>query len=358
MERREFLRGSGAGVAAAGLLATPAWAQAKTYSWKLVTSWPPKFPIYIDGLERMARLIDQQSGGRMKIQVYGAGELVPAFGVFDAVSQGTVEMGHSFAAFWAGKVPAAQFFASVPFGFNAQQFNTWVTAGDGLKLWEDLYRPHNLVPFPAGNTGVTAAGWFKRKISSAADLKGLKMRITGLGGKVLAKAGGTIVLLAPGEIYTSLERGVVDAAEFIGPVHDVRLGFHNAARHYYWPGWHEPAACNELMINARAWDGLSEDLRAIVRAAVSDYDHWALAQFEAQNAQVLAQLAANPKVEILSLPDDVLRELRKLSRATLEEEAAKDPAVKRVYEAYLQFGARMEPWSKVTEEAYLRALRL
>lgn len=358
MDRRGFLQGAGTGAAATSLLGTPAFAQGRTLSWRLVTSWPPKFPIYIDGLERMARIIEQQSHGRLKIQVFGAGELVPAFGVFDAVSQGTVEMGHAFAAFWAGKVPGAQFFASVPFGFTAQQFNAWIYGTDALKLWEEMYKPFNLVPFPAGNTGVTAAGWFKRKIASMADLRGLKMRITGLGGKVLAKAGGTVTLIAPGEIYTALERGVIDAAEFIGPLHDLRLGLPNAARYYYWPGWHEPSACNELTINLKAWESLSEDLRAMVRAAVADYDHWALAQFEAQNAQVLAQIAANPKVEIVVFPDEVLRELRKLSRATIEEEVAKDAAAKKVHEAYLRFQARMEPWSRISEEAYLRAQRV
>jgi TRAP-type mannitol/chloroaromatic compound transport system substrate-binding protein len=358
MNRRAFLGQVGAGASATGALAsTRAWAQPRTFNWRLVTSYPPGFPIYMDGPERMAKLIEEQSQGRIKIKVFAAGELLPALGVFDAVSQGTVEMGASFASFWAGRIPAAQIFGAIPFGFNAQQFNAWLFGGEGLKLWQDLYKPYNVLPLPGGNTGVTAAGWFRRKINSVADLKGLKMRIPGLGGKVMAKAGATVSLLAPGEIYPALERGVIDAAEFVGPLHDVRLGLHNAARYYYFPGWHEPGAVNELLVNLKVWESLPGDLKRIVQGAAADYNNWSLSQFEARNADAFAQLATNPKVEILTLSDEVLRELRQLSKAVMEEEAAKDVALKRIYDDFLKFQAKILSWGRISEEAYYRALR-
>ena len=189
-------------------------ASRKTVNWKMATTWPPHFPMLGEGADKIAQLVNDMSGGKFKISVYGGGELVPPLGVFDAVSQGTVEMGHGAAYYWAGKVPAAQFFAAVPFGFNAQSQNAWINSGGGLALWEEIYKPFNLKPYTAGNTGVQMGGWFNKEINTIKDLKGLKMRIPGLGGKVLAKAGGNAILVAGGEIYTNLDRGVIDATDW------------------------------------------------------------------------------------------------------------------------------------------------
>ncbi|MBU1343152.1 MAG: TRAP transporter substrate-binding protein DctP, partial [Proteobacteria bacterium] len=294
--RRKFIKNVGIGAAAlgtaglAGVLssckgqkqeeqAVKEAPKAKTIEWKMVTTWPPHFPMLGEGADKIAQWVDEMSDGRLKISVYGGGELVPPLGVFDAVSEGTVQMGHGAAYYWAGKAPAAQFFAAVPFGFNAQSLNAWLYSGGGMQIWEELYAQFNLKPFVAGNTGVQMGGWFNKEINTMEDLKGLKMRIPGLGGKVLAKAGGNAVLVAGGEIYTNLERGVIDATEWVGPFHDLKLGFHKAAKYYYYPGWHELGTGLEAMVNLDAWNTLPNDLKAIVEAATYKSNMWMLSEF-------------------------------------------------------------------------------
>jgi TRAP-type mannitol/chloroaromatic compound transport system substrate-binding protein len=329
--------------------------ETKTYNWKLVTTWPPNFPIFQEGVQRFAQDLKTISNGRLNIKVYAGGELVPPLQAFDAVSQGTVEMSHGAAYYWAGKVPAAQFFTAVPFGMNAQGMNSWLYAGGGLKLWRELYKPYNLVPFPMGNTGVQMGGWFNKKIDSIADLKGLKMRIPGLGGKVFAKAGGTPVLMAGGEIYTALDRGTIDATEWVGPFHDERLGLYRAAKYYYYPGWHEPGPVLELNVNAKAWASLTPDLQKAIETAASASNVWMLAQFEAKNLQALAKLKNEHHVQVYEFPDEVISELRRLSKVVLEEEAAKDADFKRIYQAYEAFAADNDAWGELSEIAYAKA---
>ncbi len=330
-------------------------APAKTYNWKIVTTWPPNFPIFQEGVQRFADDVKTISNGRLKIKVFAGGELVPALQVFDAVSQGTVEMGHGAGYYWAGKLPAAQFFTAVPFGMNAQGMNAWLSAGDGLTLWRELYQPHNLVPFPMGNTGVQMGGWFNKKIDSVADIKGLKMRIPGLGGKVFAKAGGSPILMAGGEIYTALDRGTIDATEWVGPFHDERLGLYRAAKYYYYPGWHEPGPVLELTVNAQAFASLPADLQKVIEVAASDTNQWMLNQFEARNMQALHRLKDEHRVQVLPFPDDVLAELHRLTGEVLDEESAKDPAFKKVYENYRAFMADHDEWGQLSEAAYQRA---
>jgi len=234
MKRRDFLKKAGLGAAAiaATTVSAPAVLAQKKYSWKMVTTWPPGLPVLQEGCERLAKRVGELTDGRLKIQVFAAGELVPAFESFQAVSDGTVEVGSGAAYYWAGKEPASQWFAAVPFGMNAQGMAAWFHGGDGLKLWEETYAPFNLIPRPGGSTGVQMGGWFNKKINTIDDFKGLKMRIPGLGGKVVAKAGGTVVLTPGGEIFTNLERGVIDATEWVGPYHDLRLGLYQAAKYY------------------------------------------------------------------------------------------------------------------------------
>ena len=328
----------------------------KVYNWKMVTTWPPHFPILGEGADKLAEWVDQMSNGRLKIKVYGGGELVPPLGVFDAVSKGTVEMGHGAAYYWAGKVPAAQFFAAVPFGLNAQSMNSWLYSGGALKLWEEIYKPFNLKPFPAGNTGVQTGGWFNKEINSLDDLKGLKMRIPGLGGKVLAKAGGNSVLVAGGEIYTNLDRGVIDATEWVGPFHDLKMGFYKAAKYYYYPGWHEPGTTLELMINTKAWAKLPPDLQAIVEAATYKANVWMISEFEAKNNANLKTLVEKHKVQLKKFPDSVIEGLRKLSDEVLEEIASKDPASKKVYEHFKAFKKNISAWNKTSEIPYYNVI--
>ncbi len=329
---------------------------AKVYNWKMVTTWPPNFPIFQTGVEQFARDIKTMSNGRLNIKVYAGGELVPPLQTFDAVSSGTVQMGHGGAYYWAGKIPAAQFFTSVPFGMNAQGMNAWLYSGGGLDLWRETYAPHGLMPFPMGNTGVQMGGWFNKKINTVDDLKGLKMRLPGLGGKVLAKAGGNPVLMAGGEIYTALERGVIDATEWVGPYHDERLGLYRAAKYYYYPGWHEPGSVLELIVNKAAWDSLPDDLKMIVSKAADSTNVRMLAEFEAKNLDALEGLKAKG-VEVLKFPTAVTDELKKLAGTVFEEEAAKDAGFKKVYDAFRAFQQKNTQWNAISESAYAEVLK-
>lgn len=325
----------------------------KSYNWKMVTTWPPGFPVLQEGAERFADNINVMSNGRLNIKVYAGGELIPALQTFDAVSQGTVEMGHGSAYYWAGKVPEAQFFSTVPFGMTARGMNAWLYDGGGLELWREVYKPFHVVPFPLGNTGVQMGGWFNKKINSLDDIKGLKMRIPGLGGKVFAKAGGNPVLLAGSEVYTALERNTIDATEWIGPFHDQRLGLYRAAEHYYYPGWHEPGTVLELTINQRAWDSLPADLQAIVSNAAMAENLRMFSEVEQKNLSALQELKDRSSVKIHRFPDDVLAKLRMLTDETLAEEAAKDPKFKRIFDAYQAFRLQNDAWSDISENAYL-----
>ena len=355
MKRRDFLKKAGMGTAAAvatTAVNAPAILAKKTYRWKMVTTWPPKLPVLQEGCERLAKRIGEVSDGRLQIQVFAAGELVPALGIFDAVSQGTVEVGSGASYYWAGKAPAAQWFAAVPFGMNAQGMSAWFHGGDGLKLWEEVYAPFNLIPRPGGSTGVQMGGWFNKKINSIKDYQGLKMRIPGLGGKVISKAGGTVVLLPGGEIFTSLDRGVIDATEWVGPLHDLRMGFYQAAKYYYYPGWHEPGTYLEYFFNKKAYESLPKDLQHIIDVTCMENEHWVLSQFDARNGAALQELITKHKVQLIKFPDEVLNDLRKLADEVVAEEAAKDAMSTKVNNAFKKFQKVVGTWGTVSEKAY------
>ena len=371
MERRDFLRKAGlaaAGAVAAGAglagcaqqkeeqAAGPAVQPKKTYYWKMVTTWPPNLPVLQTGAERFAKRVEVATGGQVKIEVFAGGELVPPLGVFDAVSEGTVECGSGAAYYWAGKVPAAQWFAAVPFGFNPQGINAWFYSGGGLQLWEEVYAPFNVIPRPQGNTGVQMGGWFRKEMKSIDDYKGLKMRIPGLGGKVISKAGGTVVLLPGGEIFTSLERGVIDATEWVGPMHDLRMGFYKAASYYYYPGWHEPGTCLEVMFNKKAYESLPVELQQILDAVAAETNMWSLCEFEAGNGAALQTLISEHDVNLVRFPDQLMEDLRKLADETLEEEAEKDPMSRKVHDAFKKFKAQVGVWGSVSENAYYNVI--
>lgn len=320
--------------------------------WHMVTTWPPRFPVLGEGCGMFADWVREMSEGLLDIRVFGAGELVPGMEVFDVVSAGTAQIGSGAAYYWAGKLPAAQFFGSVPFGMNAQQMQAWLLAGGGLSLWEEIYRPHDLVPFPAGNTGIQMGGWFRRPIERIEDLQGLKMRIPGLGGKVLEKAGGTAVLSAGSEIYTNLERGVIDATEWIGPYHDQRMGFQDIAGYYYYPGWHEPGSTLEIMVHRPTFLALPAWLQEVVRCAALRLHSWVLAEFDAQNARALDELRKEPRIEIRRFPDEVLHALRRMTREALDELIAGDDLSRQVHDAYFTFMRSVEGWSEISEKQY------
>ncbi len=366
MRRRDFLTGVGLGAVATGLSGcardtcdetggAAAGVSSKTYSWKMVTTWPPNFPVLGTGALYLARIIEEMTAGRIRIKVYAAGELVPAFEAFEAVSEGTVEMGHSASYYWKGKSQAAQLFSAVPFGMNAQEMIAWILHGDGLALWQEVYEPFNLVPAPAGHTGVQMGGWFNREINSVSDLRGLKMRIPGLGGEVLRRAGGTPVSIPGAEIFTSLQTGNIDATEWTGPVNDLTLGLYQVAKYYYYPGWHEPNTMLECIINRDAFESLPRELQYIVLRACDAATQNMLAEYTARNRDALQTLVKEHKVQLRRFPAEVLTRLRSLSREILGEIAASDAQFAKVYENYRDFHEKVSTWHEVSEKAYYLA---
>jgi TRAP-type mannitol/chloroaromatic compound transport system substrate-binding protein len=359
MKRRDFIKGIGAGSVASGSLLTSQSALAnKTINWKMVTSWPKNFPGLGSGANFLAKTINSMSGGRLKVKVYGSNELVPALEVFDAVSRGTAQMGHSGAYYWKGKHPATQFFTAVPFGFTAQEMNAWLYYGGGMQLWEELYDKFNLIPNAAGNTGVQMGGWFNKEINSIDDLKGLKMRLPGMGGEVLKMAGGTPVTLPGGEIYTSMQSGAIDATEWVGPYNDMAFGFYKVAKFYYHPGWHEPGSTMEAMINKDAFNALPEDLQHIVRAACRVANQDMLADYTARNNAALHTLKNKHKVNMRVFPDDVIKTLHKLSDEVVAKVGEHDEISARIYKSFSDFRQNVVQWSQVSEGDYLRARSL
>lgn len=325
------------------------------FEWKMVTTWPKNFPGLGSAAENFARYMDEMSGGRLRVHVYGAGEIVPAFEVFDAVSQGVADAGHGAAYYWKGKIPSSVFFTAVPFGLNAQEINGWLHYGGGLELWREAYAPFNIIPFAGGNTGVQMAGWFNREINSIADLQGLKMRIPGLAGDVFAEAGGTAVRIPGGELYTSLQTGVIDATEWVGPYNDLALGLHEVAKYYYYPGWHEPGSMLELIVNKDSFEALPADLQAMVTVAARAANQDMLDEFTARNNAALQDLVKNHGVQLRRLPDDVLQALYRGSEKTMRELVAADPMAARVYESYKSFYDGAREYHHISEQAYINA---
>ena len=327
----------------------------ETFNWRLVTSWPKNYPGLGMAPERIADLVEEMSDGQMKITVYGAEEQVPAFGVFDAVSSGSHQMGHSGGYFWKGKVPAAQFFTSVPFGLTADEINAWVNRGGGLELWREIYAPFNIYPIPAGNTGTQMFGWFNKEINSLEDVKGLKMRIPGIGGEVLKEAGGIPVTLPGGELFTALQTGVIDATEWVGPYNDLTFGFHQAAKYYYYPGWHEPGPMLELLINIDAWNSLPNHLQVIIETATKAVNQDMLDEYLAKNNQALTELVEVHGVELRRLPDDVIEEFREISNKILDDLAKEDESIAKVYESYLNFKNNVSAYHEISEDAFVES---
>jgi TRAP-type mannitol/chloroaromatic compound transport system substrate-binding protein len=264
-------------------------------------------------------------------------------------------MGHGAAYYWKGKSEAAQFFSAVPFGLTAQEMNGWLYHGGGMELWEEVYAPFNLIPAAAGNTGVQMGGWFNKEINSLEDLKGLKMRIPGLGGEVLKRAGGTPVNLPGGELYTSLQSGSIDATEWVGPYNDLAFGFYKIAKYYYYPGWHEPGTTLEAMINKNAFEALPRDLQSIVLNACKVVNQDMLAEYTARNNSALKTLVEEHKVDLRRYPDDVLKKLRNLSDEVVAEVAQKDKISKKVYESFRKFRDQAMEWHRISEQTYMAA---
>lgn len=316
--------------------------------WKLVTSWPKGFPGMGVAPERFADTVNRLSQGRLMIRVYGAGELVPSFDVFNAVAKGTVQMGHSAAFYWQDKIPAAPFFTSVPFGMTAQEMNAWLHYGGGLGLWQALYEPYGVIPMAGGNTGAQMGGWFNKEIQTIDDLKGLKMRLPGYGADVFKRAGGIPVSLSGGELFTALETGAIDAAEWVGPYNDLAFGLHNAAKYYYYPGWQEPSTTLEFLVNQQALQSLPDDLQQLVVTAARAVNQDLLDEYTVKNMQALDVLVREHDVELRRFPTPVLAELKQLTREVLIEKSKSDPALAQIYASYQQFLTDTRLYSRVS----------
>ena len=319
----------------------------------MVTTWPKNFPGLGSGAEFLAEQINVMSGGRIHVEVYGAGELVPAFEIFDAVESGSAQMGHGSAYYWKGKYPALQFFSTAPFGMTAMEMNSWLYHGGGMQLWQKAYDRFGLVAAASGNTGVQMAGWFNKEVNSLDDLKGLKMRIPGLAGEVLKRAGGTPVNLPGGELFTALQSGAIDATEWVGPYNDLAFGFHKIARYYYYPGWHEPGTAMECFINKAAFEALPEDLQRMVLNACRVANQDMLAEYIARNNDALETLVNEHHVELRRLPVEVTERFGVLSEEVTAELASTDDLAREIFDSYRNFLKKSRAWAEISERAYL-----
>jgi TRAP-type mannitol/chloroaromatic compound transport system substrate-binding protein len=355
--RRRFIVGSGGLVAAlagaASIDAPNVIAQPKV-QWRMSTTWTPALDMLQGSAQLLATIVERTSGGRFRIEVFPGGQIMPGFACFDATSQGTIEAFMGAPYYWVAKEPAFDWFSTVPFGMNPEGMLSWYHQSDGLKLWEEAYATFNLVPRPGPAIAPQMAGWFRKKINTIGDYKGLKMRIPGLGGKVVARAGGTAVLTPAADIYASLERGVIDASEWIGPHDDMKLGLHTTARYYYYPGWHEPGTVTEFGFNKKAYEALPADLRWALDYAATTVQVVGLTDFHTKNSVALERLRSEfkGKVEVLQLPAPVLRDLRKLSIEVIRQESERTSMARKVHASFTRFQALVGPWDRVSEGAY------
>lgn len=363
MRRRDFLTTCAMATAAAGCAeqppcGEPAGMPTDEFNWKMVTSWPLNFPGFGTAASFLADAIERNSNGRVRVRVYAAGELLPAFEVFDAVSSGTVEMGHTSPIYWRGKIAAAQFFSGIPFGMVPTEFNAWLYHGGGQELWDEAYAPSEILPFSAGNTGPQMGGWFRKTIGSIDDLAGLKMRMPGLGAEVLQRAGATPVTIPGEELFTALQTGSIDATEWSGPFNDQAFGLHELAPYYYYPGWHEPSGTLECLVNRSAFDNLPADLQSIVQSSCRETNEIVLAEFTARNQVALRRLVDDHGVELRRFPDDVLARLKSLTAEVIADAKTGDPMLGKVADSYAAFQQQSAGWREVSTDAFLEARSL
>ncbi|MBU0887728.1 MAG: TRAP transporter substrate-binding protein DctP [Alphaproteobacteria bacterium] len=350
MDRRSVIKNAGiAGVLAAGI--APAVHAQAAVRWRLASSFPKSLPTIFGSAEKFSETVKALSGGKFEVSVHPAGDLVPAFGVVDAIQDSTIEMAQTASYYFTGKDPIFAFGCAVPFGLTARHMDAWMEHGNGRKYMDEFYAKFNIVSMSSGNTGTQMGGWYRKEIKTVADLKGLKMRIPGLAGKVYANLGVDVKVLPGGEIFPALERGVIDAAEFVGPFQDRRLGLQKAAKYYYTTGWHESSTVSELLINKAAWDKLPADLKAIVTNASAACNVISEGWCQKANSEAMEDLIKNQGVIARPLPDDVIKALKVETDKVLAD-AIKDPLTKKVHDSYFAFKAKYDRWSEISEEAY------
>lgn len=351
MERRSFIRKTGiAGVLAAG--AAPAIVHAQTaIRWRLASSFPKSLDTIYGGGEVFAKKVGEMTGGKFQISVHAGGELVPPFGVVDAVQNGTVEAAHTVPYYFFGKDPTFAIGASIPFGLNSRQMSAWMFEGNGLKLMREFYNNYNIVNFPCGNTGAQMGGWFRKELKTLADMKGLKFRIGGFAGKIIERLGGVPQNLPGGEIYQALEKGTIDAAEWVGPYDDQKLGFYKVAPYYVYPGWWEGGPQVDVFINKKAYEALTPEYKAVVEAAAA-YAHLDMqGKYDARNPTALKQLVAN-KTKLVEFPKPIMEAAFKASMDVYSELSRSNPAWKKVYADYAAFRKDQNLWFRFCEAKF------
>jgi len=353
MKRRDFLKKAAIGTAAAtATIAAPAViAGPKRIRWRMPTSWPKAFDTIYGGAETVADRVKAMTDGRFEIIPYAGGELVGGLEVFDAVSQGTFQMGHTASYYYIGKNPAFAFDTAMPFGLNYRQQNAWLYNGGGIEQMRKIFSDFNIVNFPAGNTGAQMGGWFRKEVNSVADLKGMKMRIPGLGGKVMNRLGVTVQVLAGGDIYPALERGVIDATEWVGPYDDDKAGFYKVAKFYYYPGWWEPAPTLSLYVNQKAWDSLPKEYQAIVSTAAAQANQQMMVDYDSKNPKALQSLLKKG-VQMRKYSDEIMLAAQKEAFSLYAELAAADPKYKAIYDNWSGFKKDSDQWFSTAETAY------
>lgn len=343
--RRQALLALGSG--SVGALAAPALVHADTpRKWRLVTSWPRTLPGPGDSARRLAERIRGMSDGRLDVQLFAAGEIVPAFAVLDAVSTGVAEMGHTASFFWAGKMPAATLFTTAPFGMGPVEHQAWIQQRGGQALWDRLYEPFKVRAFLAGNTGPSLGGWFRREIRDPSEIASLRIRVQGLGGEVYKELGATPMAIPPGDVFVALERGTIDAVELLAPANDLPLGLHRHAPYYYAPGFNKPNGAAEALVGEAAWADLPADLKAIVRNACEAEHAAGLADAEAANAGALAELVGLG-VKVTAFPPDVLATVRKAAEVVIDRIAARDPLSGEIVASYRKAAADGRAWARL-----------
>jgi len=350
MQRRSFLKKAGLGLAA-GAAAAPAIvkAQSPKVSWRMVGSWPKSLETLYGGMEDISKRVAAATDGNFTIKVFAAGEIVGGLQVLDAVQNGTVECGHTATYYYFGKDPTFAFSCAVPFGPNNRQQNSWMYYGGGLELMREFFKGYNIINFPAGNTGTQMGGWFRKEIKTVADLKGLKFRVGGFAGQVLTKLGVVPQQIAGGDIYPALEKGTIDAAEWVGPYDDEKLGFYKVAKYYYYPGWWEAGPELDLLVNIKAWEALPKQYQAVLDAACAAANVSMMAKYDQLNPPALKRLIANG-VKLRPFSNEIMAASYKAAREVYAETSAKNANFKKVYEAMVKFQTEEVEWFTIAEE--------